>query len=136
VNARRNGSMWVSAKRLRGLGKVLGGLAGSGEALASELHGGSAMANGGKEEKSCACSGGSFYRWNDLEEGPRLPLGDKLARAAMGQHRPRRPRLQCMAAWRVAARRLARVVTRGPNSRGGAAQVDDGGGDATVRRRY
>jgi hypothetical protein len=75
VNARCDGSMWVSGKRLWGLGKVLGGLAGSGEARASELHGGSTMADDGKGEKSCTCSDGSFCRQHGLEEGPRLSLG-------------------------------------------------------------
>jgi hypothetical protein len=91
VNARRDGSMCVSRKRLRGLGKVLGGSAGSGEARASELHGGGAMADDGKGERSCGCSGGSFYTRCGLEEGPRLHGVDKLARAVMGQRRPVTP---------------------------------------------
>jgi hypothetical protein len=48
VKARHGESMCASGKRLRGLGKVLGGSAGSGEARASKLHGGSAVADGGK----------------------------------------------------------------------------------------
>jgi hypothetical protein len=48
ANTRCTRSLWVSGRLVRGLGKVLGGLAGSGEARASELHGGGAMADDGK----------------------------------------------------------------------------------------
>jgi hypothetical protein len=70
-----------------------------------------------------------------LGGGSKISLGDKFARAAVGQRWPRRPWWQRMAARRVAARPLARVGARGPSSGGGATRVGDGGGDAMVRWR-
>jgi hypothetical protein len=135
VNARCKRAMWVSGKLLQGLGTVLGGSAGSDEARASELHGSGAMADDRKGEGRAGAPGFPFIgrmAWRRVQD----PSGmDRLARAVVGQRRPRRPRQRCMVARRVAARRLARVGARGPSSGGGATRVDDGDGDATGRRR-
>jgi hypothetical protein len=73
VNAWCDGSMWASGKRLRGLGKALGGLAGSGEAQASELHGGDTMAEGGKGENRARAPTAPFKggtTWRRVQDFP------------------------------------------------------------------
>jgi hypothetical protein len=118
ANTRCTRSLWVSGRLVRGLGKVLGGLAGSGEARASELHGGGAMADDGKGEKPCGCSGVSFIggmAWRRVQARPGM---DRLARAAVGYRQPRRLWRRRTAALHVVARQLARVGARWPSLRG------------------
>jgi hypothetical protein len=126
--------MWVLGRLPRGLGKVLGWSADSGEARATELHGRSAMADDGKGERRVGAPVAPFIHdapWRRVQGF----LGtDKPARAAVGQRRPRRPRRRRMAARRVAARRLA-CRARGPSSGDGATRVANDGGEEMGRRR-
>ena len=118
-------------KLLRGLGEVLGLLAGGGEAQARELHGGGAWADGGEGEIHTRASALPFIGGHGLGKGISPATGAYPPRWPAGQ----RPPLAGLP-WRAAAQRVAARRRRGRGAQvhragGVTAAGNDSGGDKT-----